>query len=119
MNWHGARVDRFQEDCERPAASDASALSPSLAGDPGTAPLPPGEPRWLQAAGGERLSGSLRTHPLVLLPRPEGVCAAVGVQRDHDGHNALSSFSSHCELSLMPVVYPSSGHDPQDGCRGT
>lgn len=33
--WHGARVDRFQEDCERPAASDVSALSPSLAGDPG------------------------------------------------------------------------------------
>lgn len=33
VNWHRVRVDRFQEDCERPAASDASALSPSLAGD--------------------------------------------------------------------------------------
>lgn len=110
VNWHRARVDRFQEDCERPAASDASALLPSLAGDPSPGLLcrdgfsAPGEPGCLRGEA-ERVpqsppSGSAFQERGNFCSRG---CPAMS-QSDPDGHGMLPAFSSP-----LCVVYPSQG----------
>lgn len=63
VNWHRVRVDRFQEDCKRPAAAGMSALLPSLAG---TRPLPARLEQHLCSGGAALASGHLCRGVLLL-----------------------------------------------------